>query len=62
MTPLPNPDLNPEEVDQIIKDHAKPLPDDRKTALLKKLRGERERFEKSKAEGLPSKEDRSLDR
>ena len=48
---LPEQDLRPEEVDQLIKEFGKPLPADRKKALMQKLRGERSRFlEQQKAD------------
>ena len=45
MTPLPDKNLKPEEVDQIIKDHARPIDQDRKDKLMSKLKNERKKFD-----------------
>jgi len=46
MDNLPDKNIKPEDIDDVIKSFGKSLPIDRKTDLMQKLETQRDRFEK----------------
>lgn len=44
MNPLPDKDIKPEEVDEVIRHFGKPISSEHKQRLMEKLEQERERF------------------